>query len=128
MELVTALINITIKLNNYIVPMAQRRSAVMSYAHYINISKLVNTKSFHSNTSDSFSPNWNLNTFQTQTKSSFIKLSANPNGFVQFNPWNLPEFMHLPPLPALRKSEKTLSKFYWGIQLHQNRLKNKDLW
>lgn len=51
-----------------------------------------------------------------------MKLSAYPNGFVQFNPWNLPAFTHLPPLPAFCNYKQTLSTSYGGIQLHQNRL------
>lgn len=65
--------------------------------------KCVNTKSSHSHHRDSLqTPSHSLLPLnQLKYKhiwSSFIKLSAHPNGLVQFNPWNLPEFMHLPPL------------------------------
>lgn len=42
----------------------------------------------------------------------FIKSSANPNRFVPFRPWNLPEFERLPPRSAARNYRRTLSLFH----------------
>lgn len=42
----------------------------------------------------------------------FIKSSANPNRFVPFRPWNLPEFERLPPRSARRNYRGTLSLFH----------------
>lgn len=42
----------------------------------------------------------------------FIKSSANPNRFVPFRPWNLPEFERFPTRSARRNYRRTLSLFH----------------